>query len=228
MKSIYKYFIFLFVIFLFPMMYSKAECSNKELNLFLKYQEDFKITSVFNSNNEMYTVTFHNPLPDTFGYQIIGYVDFDCNESDPQKKECSYFPVGSYLINIIGRTDSCNDIMSSFEKRLAYNEYYLDPVCEDIPEFVLCSPSYDKKISYEEFINRVNLYKSEKTDVIEFEGTEEENQEKDNVFLKAYDKIKTFIMDNLILVLTILTSIIMIVIIIIASVKRYKSRWKLE
>ena len=126
---------------------------------------------------------------------------------------------GGYRINVIGNTQTCDDILKrTYLSLKPYNKYSEDPLCEDIKEFSLCQETYDKEIDYETFVLRVNAYKETK------------NNEKETKPNKNFDinKIKEYVENNLFQVIVIAVFIILVIVTVTITITTAKKSRRLE
>ena len=192
-----------------------ASCTTEEKNAFKKVESKYNITYEFDKTSKDYTITLHNPKYKLFSYSI----DYDIDTSKVKYKEegetitLTYegIPSGDYNIEIIGTTDTCDDTLKEIKLHLPeYNKYADDPLCEGYEEFVLCNPTYEKKIDYDTFVSRLNTYKKSKKNLPSSTSNT----------TKANSEIITYIKDNL---TTIIVSIVFIILLIITAILTAKS-----
>lgn len=216
------FYIFIFV-FSFDSVY--AACNLEEEKLYKSNSSGFKLTYDYDKSTYLYSVYLYNPLPNSFIYDVRNFDDkIFCNMVDEFTIRCDNFNAGKVSVNILGH-DNC--IMDSIDVKLTFNAYYVDPICNGIEDFVLCSPTYDKEISYDEFVSRVNTYK-ENLSVNKDLEVETDKEEKDNKIIEIYNLMVIFVKDNLVLIITIIAALIILVVLVISIIKSYKSRWRLE
>ena len=141
-----------------------AECTTKDTEYFKSIEDKYQITYDFDKETKTYILNLSYGDISSFSYVILGDNIDDINSTVTKDKIIiTNVTPGEYTIHITGATQSCNDIVKTEEITLPkYNEYAFDPACEGIEEFVLCSPTYDKKLDYNTFISRVNSYKKSK------------------------------------------------------------------
>ena len=230
MNKIFKY-VFLTYLFLFiPLNNAYAECSREEYNLYEKHKDEFKVEYEYNQNTDKYDLIFKNPLSDHFIMWVGDVSEELCDVSNLNEIKCPGYSVGEYYVYIFGKAANCKTVVSSYLMKLSFNKYYTDPVCADASEFILCSPSYDKEISYEDFIYRVNLYK-------ETRKTEEENIVGDDdaepigfgeAIENTFYDIVSFVKANIFLVITSIVAVILLIVIVTSVVRKQRKRWRLE
>lgn len=198
-----------------------ADCTKEEIDNFKEIEDEYKITYEFDKETKTYTLTFYSPKPDMYDYILHIGKDKKCNEIEEKKNECYGIYPGEYIIDIVGQTNSCKDILSSKSLKLpAYNKYSEDPLCEGIEEFVLCQSTYDKDIDYDTFVSRVNTYKKNHVSKDDTDNKKEE--------IKEPNKILQYIQDNLLQIIIIVIFVIMVIITIILNVKSIKKSRRLE
>ena len=152
MKRVIKYVIFAFLFLLIPLNNIYAKCSDDEKQLYKENAGSFSYVSKFDETTKSFKITFYNPLPDIFEFKYSYTKNITCTDLSDYEKSCSNFKSGQLIIVIKGKTNTCNDKMYSDTYSLKYNYFYNDPICEGASEFVLCSPTYDKDITYEDFV----------------------------------------------------------------------------
>ena len=147
-----------------------ADCTKEEKDYFKQVEKEYKVTYKFNQETDDYTLIFYNPYPEryTFLYENSDSngIDFDY-DGNTMILYISGFSSGVYDYEIVGITDTCDDTLKEGTVNLTKrNNYYNDPLCEGIEEFVLCQPTYDKEIDYDTFVSRVNTYKKTKQEKV--------------------------------------------------------------
>lgn len=223
MKNIRHLFL-MFIFLIFPLK-GYAICNDETKSLYDKYKDEFRITSRYDRNTNLYEVTFYNPLPDSFRFEYDpNFNTNDCKNGDENTLICNYISLNEYLFYIYGITSSCSDIVGYNLLNVSYNVFATDSLCEGIEEFVLCDPTYDKEIDYDTFYSRVNTYKKSKAE----EKAKEEIEPKVNKFSVFWEDTKEFLLDNLFIIITCIVGVIILIILIISIVKSYKRRWRLE
>lgn len=202
-----------------------ANCAKEEIDYFKKVADNYKITYKYNKNTRDYAVNFYNPEPNKYEYKVYASKESFANYNYISDNETSYSNVvpDEYYIEIIGITDTCNDIMKTITINITTkNNYSNDPLCEGIEEFVLCQPNYDKDIDYETFTSRVNTYKKTK----ETKKTNEPiNEEKNS---KIINKILEIIKGDTFQIAIIIALAILLVIVFILSAKSARKSRRLE
>ena len=215
----YKYLLLtIFLSFILLPMIAYAECTNEEIEHFKEVEDEYKVTYEFNMDTKDYTITSYAPFPDEFDY--ILYIGEDTKYDAITPSEYKFYNVlpGTYNVEIAGMTETCDRTLK-IEKLILpeYNNYSSDPLCEGIEEFVLCQPTYGKMITYEEFVDRVNVYKKTKA------NKEQEKEEK-----KSIKPILDYIENNLFQIIIIIVFAIALIITIILTAKSIRKSRRLE
>lgn len=214
-----KYIISTLILSLLCMNRTYAVCSEQvteELKKeFEKIEDQYKITTTFNSEDKTYSMRIEEGNRNKFSYAFAIDYPYNCKYISNTVRECDGFKNGTSIIAyMIGKTNTCIDKIKTEEIELKkYNKYYGDPLCEGIEEFVLCQQMYDREIDRTTFEKRIKSYKESK------QLKEEEQQkelEKEN---DIGNKIETYLKENLIQV-TIIS--IFVILIVISSIVGYK------
>ena len=197
-----------------------ADCTEEDQERFKEVEDEYKITYKFNQDTKDYTLTTHSSLPDEFDFIVYVGEDADFEEITPNEYRFYNIPSGTYDIEIVGQTEECDRVFKSTTIELPeYNNYSSDPLCEGIEEFVLCQPTYGKYITYEEFVERVNVYK--KTKVKKKEAEEQKNKD-------IMKPIISYLEDNLFRIIAIVVFIAIVVVTIILTTKSIRKSRRLE
>lgn len=218
-----KYLLSLAIVFIVLPNIIYADCTVEERKHFKEIEDEYKVTYEFNKDTETYDITLFNPEPETYDYLIFDEKIFEkCETINENETKCKNIPSQDINMEIVGITDTCTD---SFKEVVIYllkrNNYWEDPLCEGIEEFVLCQPTYDKEIDYDTFVSRVNTYKKTK----QREAAKEDNDKKQNSILnKAFD----FIKENIFQLIVGIIFIIVIIVTIILTAKSIRKRRRLE
>lgn len=206
-----------------------ADCTKEEKDYFKKIEEEYKVTYKFNRENDDYTLSFYNPYPGKYAYVYDLPDDNDTNVDelgDAININITGYKSGKHSYQIIGITDDCHDVLKEETLNLTkHNDYYKDPLCEGIEEFVLCQPTYDKEIDYDTFVSRVNTYKKTKQEKSINEPQKETTNKKINVII---NNILKYILNNLFTIVIITAFAIAIIVTIILTVKKIKKSRRLE
>ena len=217
----YNYLILLFLSFILSPHKSYADCTQEEINHFKEYEDKYKVTYEFNKDNKTYTLKLFNPLPNEFDYanESSEFIS-KCKHNDDYNIECTNVEMNNYIIDIVGLSDSCNEVLKQININLTKkNEFWTDPLCEGIEEFVLCQPTYDKDITYEEFTSRVATYK--KTKISKPIETNNNTDNNDNKYIN-------YLKDNLFEIIAISVFTIVLIVTIILVTKNIKKSRRLE
>lgn len=219
-----KQFLLLLSLFLINSNSVYASCTKEEIDNFKKIEDQYKVTYEFDISSKTYTLTFYEAQPNNYIHSIINNNDnitvepkyLEINETTYQYK--NVLP-GTYEIIVSAVTETCDEELKNTTLKLAkYNKYYEDDLCKGIEEFVLCQPTYEKKLDYDTFVSRVNTYK--KTLI------KDEKKENDNVNKK--DIIITYIKDNATLLISALVFIIVLTITLMMTIKSIRKSRRLE
>lgn len=200
-----------------------ASCTKEELNEFKKVEDQYKVIYEYNRTTKTYDMYFRKDSEKKFNYKVYSSKEFTCDESNNNVIKCSGFPLEPYDIEIYSTSETCTDVLKTISFDLShYNEYFDDPLCEGIEEFVLCSPTYEKEIEYETFVSRVETYKrtKEKKEHDEIEKIED----KKNMFDDVYDYIK----NNLYTLIISIIFVILVIVTIILSIRSTRKSRRLE
>lgn len=217
-----KYYILIFILSLICTNKVCAVCTPEEMNEFKKIEDKYRVTYEFDMDSKTYSLFFKSPKPDNYHYVIYTESDLNCTTENESTLKCINFKPDMYTIEIVGMTDTCDDILKTFDLNLTrYNNYASDPLCEGIEEFVLCNPLYDKEIDYETFVSRVNTYKKTKDkEIIENEHTTDDTEPVDNVI--------NYIKDNIIQIFIIIIFVVLLIITIVITAQSIRKSRRLE
>lgn len=223
-----KYILLAFILSLLWIDNVYADCSKETKKEYDEIQHQYKITTKFDSNSKTYTARIEKANTNKFVYTTAITYYYDCEQISDTVTECYGLEPGkSFYAYIMGKTSDCDIMLREDEIKLErYNEFYGDPLCTGIEEFVLCQEIYDREIDRETFEQRVNQYKESKQNVEkkEEEKKQKEEKEKNNII----NKIGTYIKENKIQVVIIIVFIILATISIIIEVKTSKKSRRLE
>lgn len=200
-----------------------ADCTKEEIANFKEIEDEYKITYEFNKDTKDYNIIFNSPYQDKYSYRIeCQNNDFDnieYEELDENRYMVKKIKPGKCNIYIDGITSTCDDVMKQEVLTLPeYNKYSEDPLCEGIEEFVLCQPTYNKKIDYDTFKSRINTYK--KTISNKNNNTSNDTT-KENIYIE-------YIKNNWIQIIIVTAFIKLLIITIIMIVKSIKKSRRLE
>ena len=220
-----KYLLFILMVFAMNIHTVLASCTQEEINTFKRIEDDYTVKYEFDKSTKTYNLYFTAIKPKEFYYRIATENELKCSASAETTMKCDGFISNDYEIQIVGVTDTCNDVMKTIVLSLPkYNKLSEDPLCEGIEEFVLCKPTYNKDIDYDTFVSRVNTYKKnhkEETDI----PIEEEKEEGVN---QIADYIIDYIVDNWFNIIIISTFLILLIITIIVTYKNARKSRYLE
>jgi len=199
-----------------------AACSNQGLEEFSKIADKYKITTTFNEKNKTYTMRIEEGEPKKYSYVFTIDYQYDCKEISKTVTECTGLKNGSsFYATIMGNTKECSGFIKEEQIKLTrYNEFYGDPLCSGIEEFVLCQKFYDREIDRETFEKRIALYKKNKQ--------KEETKEQEKTENNLSNKIKNYLKDNLIEVIIVMVFIILVIISSIVGYKFIRKSRRLE
>lgn len=199
-----------------------AVCTQEEMDGFKKIKDKYQVTYEFDMDSKTYSLIFKSPKPDNYHYVIYTESTLDCTTINKTTLKCINFNPDMYTIEIVGMTNTCNDVLKTFDLNLTrYNNYASDPLCEGIEEFVLCNPLYDKDIDYETFVSRVNTYKK----------TKDKETIKDEPVADAVepaDNLLNYIKENIIQITIIIIFVVLLIITISITAKSIRKSRRLE
>lgn len=221
----FKYLSFILIVFAMNIHTVLASCTQEEINTFKRIEDDYTVKYEFDKSTKTYNLYFTAIKPKEFYYKIYAEKKLNCTVSTETSVKCIDFAPGGYEIQIVGVTDTCNDVMKKIILELPkYNKLSEDPLCEGIEEFVLCNPTYDKEIDYETFISRVNTYKKNHKEEVEI-PIEEEKEENINQII---DYIINYITNNWFDIIIISVFVILLIITIVVAYKNARKSRYLE
>jgi len=205
-----------------------ADCSQQMQNEYEKIKDQYKVTATYDSVTKTYTIRVKTADNDNFGYGLgFEYDPAKCTELSKTEFECKGMEPGTSISGyVVGNTNECRDIFREDVIELEKNnQFYGDPLCEGIEEFVLCQEMYDKEIDRETFESRIETYKESKK--------EEKNDNKEEQPLEQKENNKpnlhsNYLKDNLKQIIIITIFVILIIITIIITTIRTRRRDRLE
>lgn len=211
------YLITLISLFLLLPKLSYADCKEEVIERFSEIENHYVITYELDKENMNYNLTLKKDESNDYVY-IIQPDNFECKKETETTDICSNVQPGTYTVKIMSFNNNCNVIVKETTIDLPeHNKYYDDPLCNGIEEFILCQPTYDKSISYEDFVSRINTYKNSKA-----------KKEKQEIANKNDNKINEYIAKNYQILSISIAGFIAIVLIIILIVKKIKKSGRLE
>lgn len=223
--KIYKKTIFTTILFLTCLTNTHAACTQEEINEFKKIEDQYTVKYEFNKTNKKYDIYFVGSQPEKYFYQIYSDIKINCHRINETTKKCIDFPSDIYDIEIIGLTNTCDDVLKTIQITLPeYNKYSEDPLCEGIEEFVLCNPTYAKKIDYDTFVSRVKTYKRTKEKNKQQEMIEKNDNEKN----ETIEIIQKYIKEHIVSIIIIIIFVVLIIITIIVTAKSIRKSRRLE
>lgn len=216
-----KYITFGLLSFLVLMNTTMATCE-EDLNHLRTIQSKFKVTYELNQDETSYIVKMYNPEPDRYYYETI---TFNSNSSSVSKEIVDNETIltnvnpGLYTYAISSVGNSCNMRLKEIDIKVPpIYKFYKDPLCTGNEEFILCQKNYDKEITYETFVSRMNSYMKEKK--------EKEQINQDNI--KKINPIIRLIKENIVSIIAISVLVIVLLVIVILGAKKYIKRRRLE
>ena len=229
MKNI-KYIVFSFIFFLFNIFYVDASCTNEEIESLKELAKDIEITY---KHKGIYEID--NEYVDYYSFDIIVK-----NISDEFRVMYNYdteeLEVNNGISNLILSNGNWN--FSVYSKRCdekvydiqfflpRFNVYSLDPLCEGIDgnDFALCGKYYEYDVEYDDFVKRINNYRSTLKD----NSVDNVAEDKTNINIDIIiNSLLNFITNyRLYIVITLVTILVILITIIIF--KRKKRRGVLE
>lgn len=214
-----------------------AACSQEQIKEFNKVAGKYKVTYEYDEKTEIYTVTFHNPNPALYDYQIRDLTGKATCRSSGTNIICTGKNLDTQLeYSVIGMTTSCNQELKSgtFEvekeedNQNTYNKFSESELCEGIEEFVLCQKDYNKELTEEEFISRVESYKKQleesKNKPNQQEQNNNDNKQKKDILADIINYLKNHITETIIVIVF----IIIFTISTILTVKSIRKSRRLE
>lgn len=219
-----KYIILTLTLFLLNIQTTYAACTQEEIDAFKKIEDEYTVKYEFDKTSKTYTMYFNTPKPEKYRFQIYSEVQVNCTNTEGNTKKCINFPAGPYDIEVIGVTNTCNDVLKQITLELPeYNKLSEDELCKGIEEFVLCSPTYDKEIDYDTFVSRVNTYKKTKEKEEKNKVGDEEPEDE-----TIADKVLYYVKNNLVQIIIISVFIVLVIITTIITAKSIRKSRRLE
>lgn len=214
----------IFSLFILLPNVANADCTKEELNYYKMISDNYEITNTFNKDSKTYDVRLYAPEAQKYSYDYDSMKEYVYGASEDGRAieiMATNVPSGTYTIDVIGVTDTCDSVLETVNLKLnPYNYYSEDPLCEGIEEFYLCRPTYGKEVDYDTFVSRVNTYRKNHGS-----DKKEEQKEEENVVI---NKITEFITNNIFEIIAIIAFIVVITVTIILTTKSIKKRRRLE
>lgn len=206
-----------------------STCTESARQEFNQIQNQYKITTTYNDENKTYNMKIETANTNKFGYVFTIEQEYSCNKVSDTVTECTGLKPGiSFYARVIGMTNECNDLLKEEEiKLIRNNEYYGDPLCEGIEEFVLCQKMYDKEIDRETFEERIEIYK-EKQESKKEEKKKQQEKEQEEKISNTLNETINYIKENFIQVVIVIIFIILVAITTVISIITARKRRRLE
>lgn len=167
MKSKILFFACMMLFFVIPFQAKAASCSNQEALRYQKIASNVNVTTTYTETNG--TVSFQviitNLTPQIIIYDISHnrYYHYGDNGENPSEVIVDGFEADkSYrFIAYATNQDGCEygKLYTYYANTPAYNQFYNDPVCQDVKEYKLCQKWLKTNLSHDEFVKQVNEYK---------------------------------------------------------------------
>jgi hypothetical protein len=224
-----RYAIFTIALFALNIHTISASCTQEEINSFKRIEDKYTVKYEINKSTKTYDVYFNAPKPDSYYYKIYSNNNLECEKINDTTMKCINFPPDVYEIIVVGVTNTCNDILKTINIKLPkYNTLSEDPLCVGIEDFVLCSPTYDKEITYEEFASRVATYKKTLVKKEEEEKVKEEENKQPEIETNTLTEIIEYIKSNWLEITIIVVFVILATITSIITIKSARKSRRLE
>lgn len=224
--KIYKYTIFTVILFLICITNTYAACTQEERNEFKKNEDEYTVKYEFNKTSKLYDLYLTGKQSKKYAYSISLTKELECSPTNDTTIKCINFPPNEYTIEITGNTSTCDDVLKTITLKLPkYNKYSEDPLCNGIEEFVLCNPTYDKEIDYENFVSRVETYKKTKDKQEENNHNQEINKEEDTNYISI---VKDYVEKNLLEIIIVMVFIVLVIITTIVTARSIRKSRRLE
>lgn len=224
-----KYIIITLLIFLISIFHVNASCTDEEITSLKELAKDIKITYKHLGKIETEEGIYYNNfevnvknVPDDFYILVIS----DTIKLQPKEGIITeIFNNGTWKFNIY--SNKCGIKITDIDVYIPrFNTYSLDPLCEGIDgnDFPLCGKYYEYDVSYDNFVDRVNYYRSiHNID----ENINDEKKDEKNLISLVYDSILNFFI-NYKLYIIISIAILLIVIVLFIIIRKRKKRGILE
>lgn len=142
-------------------------CSTTLASRYQRIASNVNITTSYQENNGgvSFQVIITNLTPDIVIYDISHdrYFHYGDNGENPSEVIVDGFEADkSYrFVAYATNQDNCDygELYTYYANTPAYNQYYNDPVCQDVREYKLCQKWLKTSLSHDEFVKQVNEYK---------------------------------------------------------------------
>ena len=199
-----------------------ANCPEEVANHYREIKDEYTVEYEFNTETEDYTLNFYNPEPFNYEYAMMNFDKYNCEHTTDKDYVCHNVPAGSAVVKIYTKDDSCDEPLEVITLELEKaNNFSKDELCEGIEEFVLCQPTYDKEITYEEFVSRIKIYKKTK-------AKKETEEVTDNTSDNFINKIISYVKDKLFIIIIAIIFIVAVTITVILMAKSIRKSRRLE
>ena len=224
-----KYIILTLLIFFISIFHVNASCTDEEIISLKELADDIKITykhlgKIENEEGVYYNIFEVNITNIDNDFYIL-YLNNTEKLVATDGKITKNFNNGTWKFNIY--SNKCGIKITDIDVYIPrFNTYSLDPLCDGIDgnNFPLCGKYYEYDVSYDNFVNRVNSYRSIH-DIDE--NINDEKKDEKNLFSLVYDSILNFF-KNYKLYIIISIVLLLITIILLAVIKKRKKRGVLE
>lgn len=228
MKNI-KYIIFTLLISFISIFHVNASCTDEEITSLKELANDIKITykhlGKIEDEEGIYYNIFEVNIKNIDDDFYILYLNDTEKLVATDGKITKNFNNGTWKFNIY--SNKCGIKITDIDVYIPrFNTYSLDPLCEGIDgnDFPLCGKYYEYDVSYDNFVDRVNYYRSIH-DIDE--NINDEKKDEKNLISLVYDSILNFFI-NYKLYIIISIAILLIVIVLFIIIRKRKKRGILE
>lgn len=155
---------FVFCMFLYPLV-TEAECSYERISELSKMASNVQLSYTYELKQTIeYDVHITNLTNDLYAIDSIGYVIYTNDVSlhyvyDERKL---FHPGDTISYKIYSNDENCKDeyIMTKYITLPNYNRFALSNECKKYPGFKYCSLWDNSNVSYKEFYDELNDYKT--------------------------------------------------------------------
>lgn len=210
MKVKYLVKLGLLLVILFPFRVSADDLPNEFVTC--DYKEKARLNALVSNlmisadyveqgNSVTFEVTISNFHPDIYIVDTTSNVTYYHNPNQPNPSEIK---IGGYRdgqtvkYEIYSVKTVCYDnfITNKYVTLPPYNPYYKDPLCKDIPNYILCKKWAKVNYSYDEFKSQIEKYKKKQNEEVE---SPNENDDYLNWFISFYIKYYIYILPSIII-----------------------------